>query len=115
MTARVLVVDDEPAMVRTLCDILRMQKWQCEGAASGEEAVTRACAEGFSTVLMDIKMPGIDGVAACRQIRQCSREVRVILMTAHGSAETLAAAGREGAFRVLSKPLDLPSLLTLLK
>lgn len=115
MTPRVLVVDDDPAMVRTLCDILRLRGWDCDGVHSGEEAVTAIRSGPYSTALMDITMPGMGGVTACREMKNCSPNVRVLLMTAHGTDSTIAAAAREGAYRVLSKPLDLANVLTLLK
>ncbi|HEY4320304.1 MAG TPA: response regulator [Gemmatimonadales bacterium] len=115
MTSRVLVVDDDQAMVRTLCDILRLRGWECDGVHSGQEAVNAACSGSYSTAIMDITMPGMDGVTACREMKNCSPEVRVLLMTAHGTDSTIAAAAQGGAYRVLSKPLDLPNVLTLLK
>ena len=116
MTARVLVVDDDRAMVRTLCDILRLRGWECDGAYSGEEAVTAVCGgTTYSSVLMDIKMPGMDGVEAFKTMKGCSPEVRVMLMTAHTSDDTRAEAEREGAYRVLTKPVDFGDLLALLK
>ena len=115
MTRRILVVDDDHAMVRTLRDILTLQGWETEGAYSGEEAVQAACTHRYPVVLMDIKMPGMDGVEAFKAIKQgCPPAPTVILMTAHSTAETLEEARLEGATHVLSKPIDLPSLMELL-
>ena len=114
MSRRVLVVDDDREMVRTLCDVLRLRGWQPEQAHSGEEALELSSAEEFALVLMDIKMPGIDGVMACQEMKRRSPDLRVVLMTAHTADDAMAKAEREGAWRVVRKPLDLPALFALL-
>ncbi len=114
MKRRILVVDDDRAMVRTLCDILILRGWDAVGVHSGEEAVDAACSQGFPVVLMDIKMPGMDGVAAFKAMKNCPPVKRVVLMTAHTAPELLDEANREGAYRVMMKPLDLPALLAAL-
>jgi CheY-like chemotaxis protein len=113
---RILVVDDDHAMVRTLCDILRLRGWDATGVHSGEEAVQVACAEQYPVILMDIRMPGMDGVTAFKAMKQCAPPARkVVLMTAHTAPELLDEARREGAHDVMSKPIDLPSLMALLE
>ena len=114
MSRRILVVDDDHDMVRTLCDILVLSGWDPTGAYSGSEAVTAARGQSFGWVLMDIRMPGMDGVEAFRTMKQSSPAIRVVLMTAHAAPEVRAAAVREGAVRVMTKPLDMPELLQLL-
>jgi DNA-binding NtrC family response regulator len=69
----------------------------------------------FPVVLMDIKMPGMDGVTAFRHIKARFPDVRVVLMTAYSSPDLLREAEREGAFRVVSKPVDLNALMPLLQ
>lgn len=115
MSRRILVVDDDTSMVRTLCDILRLQGWEPHGAYSGSEAVASMNEGRFPVVLMDIKMPGTDGVTAFRQMKARFPDSRVILMTAFSSADLLREAEREGAVRVLSKPIDLNALVPLLQ
>jgi CheY-like chemotaxis protein len=115
VTNRILVVDDDRDMVRTLSDILTMHGWAVTGAHSGQEAVDLACGNGFRVILMDIRMPGMDGVTAFKAIKKCSADVRVVLMTAHTAQEALAEARREGAHAVFTKPLDLPRLIKLLQ
>jgi DNA-binding NtrC family response regulator len=115
MSRRILVVDDDRNMTRTLADILRRRGWQADTAHSGEEAVQATCLEHYPVVLMDIRMEGISGVEAFKAMKNCPPAPRVVLMTAHTSAETLAEAQLEGAYRVIHKPIDLPLLLTLLE
>lgn len=111
MSKRILIVDDERAMVRTLSDLFRMSGWECVGAHTGEEAVAAVQREGFSLVLMDIKMPGLSGVEALMQIRELRPEQRVILMTAYTAGELIAQALEHGALRVLPKPVVVPELM----
>jgi len=114
MSRRVLVVDDDHEMVRTLCDVLRLRGWEALGAHSGEEALELLSRNEVAVVLMDIKMPGLDGVATCKVVKQRSPGLRVLLMTAHGGTEAMDEAEREGAWRVVRKPLDLATLFALL-
>ncbi len=114
MTRRVLVVDDDVEMVRTLADILRLRGWTTDVAYSGEEAVAAELDGDYELVLMDIKMPGMDGVTAFRQMRVNNPAARVVLMTAHTEPEIMRAAVSEGAVRVLSKPVDMRALLSLI-
>jgi DNA-binding NtrC family response regulator len=112
--AGILVVDDDEAMVRTLCDIFRKRGWNPTAAHSGEQAVASHRERPFSCVLMDIKMPGIDGIAAFRKMREHVPSQRVILMTAHTSPDEMDAAVKAGVWRVFAKPLDLPAMFAAL-
>ncbi len=115
MSGRILVVDDDRQMVRTLCDLLRLRGWESEGVHSGEAALEAVRASDFSVVLMDIKMGGINGVEALKRMRELRPGIRVILMTAYTAAELLAEAERCGVLRVLPKPVAIPQLLKLLE
>lgn len=112
--SKILVVDDDPGMVRTLCDILRARGWDPVGMHSGEEAVQAVCENGYPVVLMDIIMPGIDGVTALKAMKKCQPAAKVVLMTAHTAEERIADAVRAGAAKVMTKPIDMGSLLALL-
>lgn len=112
---RVLVVDDDRAMVRTLCDVLQLAGWEPEGAFSGEDAIQRAAHGSFAAVLMDVRMSGITGVDALRGIRARRPTLPVILMTAYSSGALLQEAHEWGVTRVLPKPLPIDALLQMLK
>jgi DNA-binding NtrC family response regulator len=112
---RILVVDDDRQMVRTLCDILSLHGWQAVGAYSGEEAVDAVGRDSYDAVLMDIKMTGMDGVAALRAMKRTRPGVRVMLMTAYASSELLQLAVEEGALEILTKPVSLPFLTSRLE
>lgn len=114
MKRRILVVDDDRMMVRTLCDVLRLQGWEAEGAFSGPEAIAAVRDGGYPLVLMDIKMPGMDGVAAFKAIKAHRPNVKVILMTAYTARDLIREAENEGVLRVLPKPVAPGPLLELL-
>lgn len=113
MSRRILVVDDDRHMVKTLCDVLRRRGWSPQAAYSGEEAVA-AAGRRFAAILMDVRMSGMNGVEALRSIRQAQPEIPVILMTAYSTRGLLDEAVRLGVLRILPKPFPLPELLALL-
>lgn len=109
---RVLVVDDDRRMVKTLCDILKVKGYESIEAYSGEEAVAKVKEKEPDCVLMDIKMPGINGVEALALINAVSPGLPVVLMSAYATSEQVAAAKRQGAYTVLTKPIDIQLLLS---
>jgi DNA-binding NtrC family response regulator len=111
---KLLVVDDDRRMVKTICDILRVKGYEALPAYSGEEAVAMVKGEAFDCVLMDIKMPGIDGVAALKMIKDGSPDTPVVLMSAYATDEQLIEAKRQGAATVLTKPIDFQQILSFL-
>jgi DNA-binding NtrC family response regulator len=115
MTRRILIVDDEELMVKTLGDIVRLHGWEADAAYSGESAVEAVRSRDYAVVLMDVRMTGINGVEAFKLMKQVRPGIRVILMTAYTATEILAEAEREGALRILSKPVALAGLIDTLK
>ena len=116
MKRRALVVDDDKTMVKTLSDVLQFKGWDVSTAYSGHEAVDAVASApaGFDVVLMDVKMPGMDGVDAFKAIKAKDPSVPVVLMTAYAAQDRIAEAEREGVLRVLSKPVNMTALLELL-
>ena len=112
-TTRILIVDDEKNMRNTLAKILECENYQVTTAATGEEAVEICTREGFDVILMDVRMPGIDGVEAFRRIRRHREGVRVIMMSAFSVDEIKEAALEEGAIAFLPKPLDVEQVIRL--
>jgi DNA-binding NtrC family response regulator len=111
---RVLVVDDDPLMVKTLIDILRLNEWEVEQASSGLDAIAASTRKEFDAILMDVRMQGMDGVAALKAIRERRPDANVFLMTAYAANELLAEAERVGVTHILSKPVNVDSLLAML-
>jgi len=114
-TEKILVVDDEKSMRVTLAAILRDEGYEVTTAATGEEALELCSKESFGVVLMDVRMPGIDGVEAFRQIRRHQEGVRVILMSAYGMDALRDVALDEGVIAFLPKPLDLEKVVDLIR
>ena len=112
---RILVVDDDPGMVRTLKDVLRLHGWGVDGASSGAEAVAAVERTVYTAVLMDVRMPGVDGVAAFHQMHLRRPDLPVLLMTAYAADNLLQEALQSGVARILPKPLDLRYILRLLE
>ena len=79
---RILIVDDERLMVKTLGDIVRLHGWEADGAYSGESAVEAVRGKEYAVVLMDIRMTGINGVEAFKAMKEIRPDIRVVLMTA---------------------------------
>lgn len=107
----ILVVDDDRQMVKTLSAVLQLHGWSTVPAYSGEEAIQAAESDAITAVLMDVKMPGINGVDAFRAIRKARPRMPVILMTAYAAHDLLEQAEREGALMVMPKPLSWPALI----
>ncbi len=114
MKGTILVVDDDRQMVKTLSAVLQLHGWGTVAAHSGEDAIREADARPFTAVLMDVKMPGINGVDAFRAIRRARPRMPVILMTAYAAFDLLEQAEREGALMVMPKPVSWPTLIDLL-
>lgn len=113
MPGRALVVDDDRMLAQTLGEILELKGWSVAVANSGTDAVRVAAREPFDVILMDVRMPGMDGVDAFKAMKATHPDIRVILMTAYTAEDRVGEAQREGVLRVLSKPVDVPSLLQL--
>lgn len=113
--ARVLVVDDDEGMVATLRDILGVAGYQVDVAYSGQDAIDRVREQVPDCILMDIRMPGLSGVEAFREIKRLAPESFVIFMTAYAASTLVEDARREGAVEVVPKPLDLERVLSLIE
>jgi DNA-binding NtrC family response regulator len=111
---KILVVDDDRRIVRTTCDILNIKGYDTFAAYSGEEGVNKVMSDAPDCVLMDIKMPGINGVEALKRMRQIVPTLPVVLVSAYATEDLLQEAKRAGAYAVLSKPLNFPMILSFL-
>jgi CheY-like chemotaxis protein len=108
---KILVVDDEDAVLFTTVANLELEGFEVVGATGAAEALAAIRTQRFDLVLSDVRMPGMDGVELFRRIRQIDRDVPVVLMTAFALEGLVEEALREGAFAVLPKPLPVDQLL----
>ncbi len=111
---RVMVVDDEQGMRRTLARVLKARGYQVETAESGEQALLLADDYRPACVLIDVRMPGIGGVEASRQLKQIFPDVRFIFMSAFFADGDMNEVRALGAVDLLPKPLDIEKLLDLI-
>ena len=111
---KVLVVDDDRRMVKTICDILQVKGFETVLAYSGEEAVEAAKGGGLGCVLMDVRMPGIDGIGTLKMLRDVAPGIPILLMSAYATYEQAEEAKRQGAYAVLTKPIDIQGVLSFL-
>lgn len=111
---KILVVDDDRRIVKTTCDILKIKGHEAVAAFSGEEGVAQVKDDPPECVLMDIKMPGIDGVEAMKQMKSIAPLLPVILVSAYATEDATKEALAAGAYAVLSKPLNFPMVLSFL-
>jgi DNA-binding response OmpR family regulator len=108
---RMLVVDDETEFLEPLLQRLKRRGVECTGATSGEEAVELLKKTDYDVAVVDVKMPGMNGLDLLRWIRREKPATAVILLTGHASVE-LGIQGMElGAFEYLLKPVDVDELL----
>jgi DNA-binding response OmpR family regulator len=111
MKARILIVDDEEPIRFSLGEILKLEGFEVESAASGEAAIEILKNVGFDLVLLDLKMPGVSGLEVLHFINDTIPDTKVILLTAHGSLESAIEALRKGAHDYLLKPANSRSIL----
>src|SRR5229473_2291763 len=107
MTSRshLLVVDDEAGIRESLSSILKDEGYQVDAVASGEEALARANSGDFEVVLLDVWLPGIDGLQTLSRIQAMQRPPAVIMISGHGTIETAVRATKLGAFDFIENPL----------
>ncbi len=109
---RILVVDDEDSIRRSLAGLLGDEGYEVAAAADGEAALTVLREDGaVDAVLLDIAMPGRDGMTILEEVRATWPELPVVMMTGHGTVETAVRATKLGAFDFIEKPLSVEKLL----
>ena len=111
---KILVVDDDRRIVKTTCDILKIKGYEPIAAYSGEEAVEKVRSDPPDCVLMDIKMTGINGVEALKQMQEIVPALPVVLVSAYATNDLMEEAKNAGAYAILSKPLNFPIILSFL-
>ena len=107
---RILAVDDEPQIRRVLRTSLSAEGYEVHDSKTGEEALDAIRAQRFDLILLDMNMPGMGGLEACREIRRFS-EVAIIMLTVRDSEKDKVAALDAGADDYITKPFGMPELL----
>ena len=116
MTAqRILVVDDEPGVRTALEGILGDEGFHVESAETGEEGLQRLADGDFDAVLLDVWLPGADGLETLQRLRERNLDPAVVMISGHGTIETAVRATKLGAFDFVEKPLSLERTLLVLR
>jgi two-component system KDP operon response regulator KdpE len=109
-TGKVLVVDDEPQIRRVMRATLASQGYEVHAVRSGEEALAAVRERRFDLILLDVNMPGMGGIEACREIRAGS-DVAIVMLTVRNTEADKVAALDAGADDYVTKPFSMPELL----
>ena len=112
---KVLIVDDDATGVETLSNVLQIKGYQVEAAYGGMEALRKVGRTSFDFVLLDLKLPDINGLETFRRIKKLKDQVKVIIMTAYSLPHLIQEAREEGVLAILTKPLNIDELLSLLR
>ena len=112
---KILLVDDEKEFVTTLAERLQMRDLNLNIALNGEQALKIVKDEIPDVMILDLRMPGIDGMEVLRRVRKAYPEVKVIILTGHGTKKDEEEAKRLGAFDYLKKPVDIYTLIETIK
>ncbi len=109
--AKLLIIDDEKSIRKTLREILEYEKYEVEEAADGAEGLAMIQKSKYDVVLCDIKMPKMDGMEVLEKAMQTAADTPIVMISGHGTIETAVEAVKKGAFDFIAKPLDLNRLL----
>ena len=112
MKAKVLLVDDEEDFVNTLSQRLKVRGLKVTGAHRGEDAVKLADEQQFDAIVLDLAMPGMDGLETMKKIKENHPDAEIIILSGQGTVKTSIEAMKLGAEDFLEKPVDLKELLT---
>jgi two-component system, NtrC family, nitrogen regulation response regulator NtrX len=113
--SHLLVVDDEAGIRESLASILEDEGYLVDSVASGEEALARATSGDFEVVLLDVWLPGMDGLQTLSRIQTMQQPPAVIMISGHGTIETAVRATKLGAFDFIEKPLSLEKIVVLVR
>jgi two-component system alkaline phosphatase synthesis response regulator PhoP len=111
MSARILLVEDEPGLVMTLSDLLGAEGYEVESATDGPAGLSKALKERFDLIVLDVMLPGKSGLEVCRELRRQGSEVAVLMLTAKTQLYDRVAGLKIGADDYLTKPFEPPELL----
>lgn len=108
--SKVLVIDDQPGIRRLLVEVLAEEGYNVITAANGYEGVQQVKDADPDLILMDMKMPGMDGIETLRELKRIGQADKVIMMTAYGELELVNQAQQLGAYTYITKPFDIIKL-----
>jgi two-component system alkaline phosphatase synthesis response regulator PhoP len=111
MSARILLVEDEASLALTLSDLLANEGYTVECAPDGPKGLNRALSEPFDLILLDVMLPGMNGLEVCRALRQQGKDVAILMLTAKTQLTDRVVGLKLGADDYQTKPFEPPELL----
>ncbi|MFZ0135136.1 MAG: sigma-54 dependent transcriptional regulator [Desulfobacterales bacterium] len=111
MNPSILIVDDEPSILQSLAGLLTDEGFDVHTASNGYEALKKIDSESPDLVLLDIWMPGMDGIDTLQEIKKSNPFIQVIIITGHGTIETAVKATKMGAYDLIEKPLSIDKII----
>ena len=112
---KILVIDDEQSIRESISMILEYENYLVELAANGVQGLNLFNEQNFDAVLLDVKMPGLDGIEVLQLLKERNKNIPVIMISGHGTIETAIECTKKGAYDFLEKPLDRDKLLISLR
>jgi len=112
---KVLLIDDEQTLLEYLSKRLLKEGFTVKATFSGEEALEVAANNFFDVAVVDLKMPGMDGVETQKRLKEIQPLIQCIVLTGHGSIDTALESGQQDAFKYLLKPIDYENLVETIK
>src|SRR5581483_7271694 len=115
MAHSILIVDDEPGIRQSLAGVLEVEGFNVSAVASGEECLRAFERRLYACVLLDVWMPGIDGLETLARLKAAYPDVSVVMISGHGRIETAVRATKLGAYDFIEKPLSLEKTVLTIK
>jgi two-component system NtrC family response regulator len=112
---KLLFIDDEQTFLKYIAKRLSLEGFSVKITFSGEEGVDAASKENFDVAVVDLQMPGIDGIEVQRRLKDLQPNLPCIILTGHGSVENALESGKYNAYKFLSKPVDMDTLIETVK
>jgi two-component system alkaline phosphatase synthesis response regulator PhoP len=111
VSARILLIEDEPGLSLTLADLLSNEGYQVEAAMDGFKGLERAVNGGFDLIVLDLMLPGMNGLEVCRELRRRGKDTAILMLTAKSLLTDRVVGLKLGADDYLTKPFEPPELL----
>ncbi len=108
---KLLFIDDEQTFLKYMAKRLVLEGFSVKTTFSGEEGVEAAAKEEFDVAVVDLQMPGIDGIEVQKRLKELQPSLPCIVLTGHGNVENALASGKYNAFKFMSKPVDMETLI----
>ena len=110
--SRVLLVDDETVFTKNMSKLLANRGYLVTAVNSGDSAIRALQEQGFDVIVLDLKMPGMDGITTLKEIMKLGLFTETLILTGHGSIDTALEAMKLGAYDYLTKPCEIDELVT---